>query len=382
MNETIFLLKHKNNTVMTFILDANFHVCNILEINDKERLPLYLQEYHVSLTDKLFDDWINSRCIPVNRENIDRVLPKLGVSNSRLLITKWFFASLTDHYWITPKLSEVMWEDINLFQNSFTDDFGNILMGTTQKTISMKTPDTSLGGQLKKKWKIVDDIRTLIKDGSGESKQEIFNEVIATEICNRLKIDCIPYSLFQDRNNVYCACPCFASNDVEFVSAYDILGTIKNDYTISMYEHYITTLENYGISNVRQKLEHMLLLDFIMGNIDRHFNNFGVLRNSDTLKFLDVAPIFDTGSSLGSNKAAPFFHIDKNDEIYSFETDEFAQFHLIKNKYDLSSLKDIDVWVKDFLNQTQYVYSEKINKIIQFLNHRIEYAISYFKLHF
>lgn len=382
MNETIFLLKHKNNTVMTFILDANFHVCNILEINDKERLPLYLQEYHVSLTDKLFDDWINSRCIPVNRENIDRVLPKLGVSNSRLLITKWFFASLTDHYWITPKLSEVMWEDINLFQNSFTDDFGNILMGTTQKTISMKTPDTSLGGQLKKKWKIVDDIRTLIKDGSGESKQEIFNEVIATEICNRLKIDCIPYSLFQDRNNVYCACPCFASNDVEFVSAYDILGTIKNDYTISMYEHYITTLENYGISNVRQKLEHMLLLDFIMGNIDRHFNNFGVLRNSDILEFLDVAPIFDTGSSLGSNKAAPFFHIDKNDEIYSFETDEFAQFHLIKNKYDLSSLKDIDVWVKDFLNQTQYVYSEKINKIIQFLNHRIEYAISYFKLHF
>lgn len=382
MNETIFLLKHKNNNVMTFTLDANFHVCSILEVNDKERLPLYLQEYHVSLTDKLLDDWINSRCIPVNRENIDRVLPKLGVSNSRLLITKWFFASLTDHYWITPKLSEVMWEDINLFQNSFTDDFGNILMGTAQKTISMKTPDTSLGGQLKKKWKIIDGIRTLIKDGSGESKQEIFNEVIATEICNRLNISCTPYSLFQEENNVYCACPCFANNDIEFVSAYDILGTIKNDYTISMYEHYITTLENYGISNVRQKLEHMLLLDFIMGNIDRHFNNFGVLRNSNTLEFIDVAPIFDTGSSLGSNKAAPFFHIDKNDEIYSFETDEFTQFHLIKNKYDLSVLKDIDIWIKDFLKQTQYVYPEKINKIIQFLNYRIEYAISYFKLHF
>ncbi len=382
MNETTFLLKHKNTTVMTFTLDTNFHVCNIVEVNDKRRLPLYLQEYHVSLTDKLLDDWINSRCIPVNRENIDRVLPKLGVSNSRLLITKWFFASLTDHYWITPKLSEVIWEDINLFQNSFTDDFGNILMGTAQKTISMKTPDTSLGGQLKKKWKIIDDIRMLIKDGSGESKQEIFNEVIATEICNRLKIDCIPYSLFQEENNVYCACPCFANNDIEFVSAYDVLGTIKNDYTISMYEHYITRLENYGISNVRQKLEHMLLLDFIVGNIDRHFNNFGVLRDSNTLEFIDVAPIFDTGSSLGSNKAAPFFHIDKNDEIYSFETNEFAQFHLITNKYDLSNLKDIDIWVKSFLNQTQYVYPEKINKIIQFLNYRIEYAISYFKSHF
>lgn len=379
MNETIFLLKHKNNTVMTFTLDANFHVCNIIEIKDKKRLPLYLQEYNTQLTRELLDDWINARCIPINRENIDRVLPKLGVSSPRLLITKWFFASLTDHYWITPMLSNVLWKDINLFQNNFIDNFGRILMGTAQKSISMKTPDTSLGGQLKKKWKIIDGTRTLIKDGSGESKQEIFNEVIATEICNLLAFDCTPYSIYREENNIYCACPCFASNDVEFVSAYDILGTIKNDYTISMYEHYITTLKSYGISKVRQKLEQMLLLDFIMGNIDRHFNNFGVLRNSDTLEFIDVAPIFDTGSSLGSNKVAPFFHADKNDEIYSFETNEFAQFHLIQNKYDLSALQNIDVWVKDFLTQTQYVYPEKIDKIVQFLNYRIEYAISYFK---
>ena len=313
MNETIFLLKHKNNTVMTFTLDSNFHVCSILEVNDRRRLPLYLQEHNIPLTEQLFDEWINTRCIPIHRENIEKVLPKLGVSNVRLLITKWFFASLTDHYWITPMLSDVLWEDINLFQNNFTDDFGNVLMGIARNTNSMKTPDVSLGGQLKKKWKIVNRVRTLIKDGSGESKQEIFNEVIATEICNRLNISCTPYSLFQEENNIYCSCPCFSNNDIEFVSAYDILGTIKNNYTISMYEHYITTLENYGILNAREKLEHMLLLDFIMGNIDRHFNNFGVLRNSDTLEFLDVAPIFDTGSSLGSNKVAPFFQIDKND---------------------------------------------------------------------
>ena len=379
MNETIFLLKHKNNTVMTFTLDSNFHVCSILEVNDRRRLPLYLQEHNIPLTEQLFDEWINTRCIPIHRENIEKVLPKLGVSNVRLLITKWFFASLTDHYWITPMLSDVLWEDINLFQNNFTDDFGNVLMGIARNTNSMKTPDVSLGGQLKKKWKIVNRVRTLIKDGSGESKQEIFNEVIATEICNRLNISCTPYSLFQEENNIYCSCPCFSNNDIEFVSAYDILGTIKNDYTISMYEHYITTLENYGILNAREKLEHMLLLDFIMGNIDRHFNNFGVLRNSDTLEFLDVAPIFDTGSSLGSNKAAPFFQIDKNDEIFSFETNEFAQFHLIKNKHDLSSLKDIDIWVKDFLTRTQYVYPEKIDNIVQFLNYRIKYAMSYFK---
>lgn len=377
-NETLFFLKHKNYTVLKFILDSNMHVHRIVQVYDEERVPLSLKEYNVPITAKLLDEWISSRCIPVNRENINRILPKLGVYSTRMLITKWFFVSLTDQYWITPALADILWKDINLFQNDFLDDFGEVLIGNTQRTNSMKTPDTSLGGQLKKKWKIVKGIRTLIKDGSGESKQEVFNEVIASEICRRMGFEHVTYRLFEEHKKVYCACDCFINENTEFVPAYDILGIIKNDPNISIYEHYIRELERHNLINVRKKVEDMLLLDFIMGNIDRHFNNFGIIRDAQTLKFIDIAPIFDTGSSLGSNKAAAFFDVDKNDDIISFETDEFSQLELIRNRYDLTPLTDICDWVNEFLTSTKYLYYEKIQKIIQFMQYRIDYLTDYF----
>ena len=49
---------------------------------------------------------------------------------------------------------------------------------------------------------------------------------------------------------------------------------------------------------VRGFLEYQVLTDFVLTNTDRHLNNFGVLRNSRTLKFVRMAPIFDSGNSM------------------------------------------------------------------------------------
>lgn len=49
---------------------------------------------------------------------------------------------------------------------------------------------------------------------------------------------------------------------------------------------------------VRGFLEYQILTDFVMTNTDRHLNNFGVLRDSRTLKFVQMAPIFDSGNSM------------------------------------------------------------------------------------
>ena len=42
-----------------------------------------------------------------------------------------------------------------------------------------------------------------------------------------------------------------------------------------------------------------MVLDYIIGNHDRHTNNFGLVRNADTLEWIGPAPIFDSGTSLG-----------------------------------------------------------------------------------
>ncbi len=45
----------------------------------------------------------------------------------------------------------------------------------------------------------------------------------------------------------------------------------------------------------------MLTLDYIIANGDRHYNNFGFIRNAETLEWQGLAPIFDSGASLWHN---------------------------------------------------------------------------------
>ena len=45
----------------------------------------------------------------------------------------------------------------------------------------------------------------------------------------------------------------------------------------------------------------MLTLDYIIANEDRHWNNLGVLRNAETLEWIGLAPVFDSGTSLWHN---------------------------------------------------------------------------------
>ena len=49
---------------------------------------------------------------------------------------------------------------------------------------------------------------------------------------------------------------------------------------------------------MRGFLEYQILTDFVLTNTDRHLNNFGILRDSQTLKFVRMAPIFDSGNSM------------------------------------------------------------------------------------
>ena len=113
-------------------------------------------------------------------------------------------------------------------------------------------------------------------------------------------------------------------------------------------------------------------------NEDRHLNNFGVLRDVNTLKWLDLAPIFDTGQSLGIvsydsdeiiiNGQGKFFY-----NIDSFET-------IIQNMDDLQriDLSKLDGVVKEFddlLHQYQDITrlsDNHIHKICVLLNSRIE----------
>ena len=48
-------------------------------------------------------------------------------------------------------------------------------------------------------------------------------------------------------------------------------------------------------------LAKMFAGDFVLANRDRHYRNFGIIRNVETLEVTGIAPVFDSGSCLWSD---------------------------------------------------------------------------------
>ena len=121
----------------------------------------------------------------------------------------------------------------------------------------------------------------------------------------------------------------------------------------------------------------MFILDFLIMNEDRHLNNFGVIRDVNTLKWLDVAPIFDNGQSLNikyydsnelhiSGEGRFFYEVKTFDEIIKVVKD-------IK-RIDINKLEGIVEWFDNLLHKYQnitLISDGRINLLCILLNRQI-----------
>ena len=71
----------------------------------------------------------------------------------------------------------------------------------------------------------------------------------------------------------------------------------EQDALTSDFDHYLECCSRLGASDARAALERLIVCDDIIANTDRHFRNFGIIRNMETLE-CRPAPIFDSGTSL------------------------------------------------------------------------------------
>ena len=68
-----------------------------------------------------------------------------------------------------------------------------------------------------------------------------------------------------------------------------------------------------GVSDAEARLTEMLVFDYVLGNRDRHWNNFGFVYDARTMRPLRIAPIYDNGSSLWSDVlelSSPWYRYD------------------------------------------------------------------------
>ena len=248
-------------------------------------------------------EWFKGRGIPSWRDKLDLLLHRLNIDTPSELLDKAFGLSLSDQYWIKPYGSNITYDDVNFYDNDFNyAPFLEASLSLNSKVLtkeaSLKTPNNTTDGMLKKAWVIEDGVRYLLKGGYKTDVLQPFNEVLASMICDRLGFSHVPYTLTTYKDQVVSKCPCFITKDTELITAYQIKNNMKRYDSREDYETYIKKLEEEGIDNARMKMENMYILDYLIMNEDRHLNNFGIIRDVNTLKWVDVAPIFDNGQSL------------------------------------------------------------------------------------
>ena len=200
---------------------------------------------------------------------------------------------MSDQYWVKPADSNIEYKDINFFEHDFKDsEFTNATFSSgvdSSTKISLISPNNTTDGRLKKTWIIENNKRYLLKGGYKNEVMQPFNEVLASMICERLGFNHIKYTIEVINEKVVSKCECFINTDTELIPAHQILYEIQKKENV--YEEYIKILENKGINNVREKLENMFILDYLILNEDRHLNNFGIIRNVNNLNWIDIKDI-------------------------------------------------------------------------------------------
>jgi len=300
-----YILMHKNISVADIELDeASSAISAIGHIYEAPHVPLGIPVKKGVIDRSALNEWWRGRAIPASRAGIKNALTELNLSTTQKLLEKCLGLSLSDQYWICPADSGIQWSQVNFFDNPFSEDVGNILFGqgSSNDHMSLMSPDNTSDGWLKKKWKIIDGKRCLIKGGSGATQQEPYNEVMAGKIMERLGIPHVPYTLLTEDEYPYSVCEDFITPQTELISAWYVMQTEKKPNHVSIYQHYLDCCEKLGILGMKEALDQMMVLDYLIANEDRHQNNFGVVRNAETLEYLGTAPIFDSGTSLWFDK--------------------------------------------------------------------------------
>ncbi|NBK97709.1 MAG: hypothetical protein EOM50_06770 [Erysipelotrichia bacterium] len=339
--------------------------------------------------------WYANRSIPDYRDNKEEIIKKFKLNSIDELVDKDYSLSLSDQYWLKPIDADICWDTINYFHRDYdSKEFFDATYGDGSfKTMNIKfinsdmfkSPNNTLGGQLKKVWVKIDDKNYLFKGAGSLHNFEQINEVLASNICKILNVPFVSYELKQVNSKRHHAlvsvCECMIDDKQEMIPAYEILTQADaltkspNDYAL-----YLRILEKHNVPHAKEYLEKMFMLDYIMLNEDRHLGNFGIIRNVETLAWESVCPIYDTGRSMNTNVTENYWDFSTGEVkcfTSSFVSSEILPrfFTVALSEKQIKGLKELIPLYVSLLKENQSylkLFDVQIEKLKKGLEQRID----------
>ena len=342
-----YILMHKDIQCGVIAIDRDSSALSEFRLLDDRYAP-----FLGNADNRLMKLWWNHRAVPGSRRDMLEAIRRAGCGNRHDYLAKNLALSISDTYWICPMELELKWNDVDLHRRLNTAQDAVVFHNGTSYD-----PNASLGGEMSKYWDMSKERPALIKKAYEDYGQQSVNELFATEVHSRQKagIPYVEYLHYRSDDNALCTrCEAFTSETIEFIPAYEILRSRKQKKDRSDCDQYIDICEEHGIKRevMQNFIDYMILTDLAISNTDRHLQNFGVLRDADTMKLIGPAPLFDSGNSMffGEKRTLPLSRAELlAREISSFhKTEEKMLKHVLdRNSVDISGLPSDDE-VRDF----------------------------------
>ena len=333
-----YSLMHKNDKCGTILFDEN--IGRITEYHDdRNGLSPYLGNCDI----KKIQKWWEMRAVPASRATMQQVINNANCLNTEVYLAKNLGLSMTDTYWIKPSGIDLSFDNVK-FANLAAYSHGKI----PYHNATSYDPNASLGGQMEKYWDLMHKTPILVKESYKYYGQQSINEVFASIVHSRQpsNVEFVRYTaeMTEDRG-VQCKCPAFTSENIELLSAYEMVESRKIQNSQALYDEYINICVENGIdyNQIQVFMDYQTMTDFLITNTDEHLLNFGVLRDPNTMKLIGPAPIFDSGNSMfySDGRKTPYTRAGILDiPITSFYKREEKLLGKVKNKtaVDLNSI--------------------------------------------
>ena len=246
------------------------------------------------------DVWLEHRPAARHRKHIAGIMKQCGCDNARGYIDIMHAVSLTDTFWVKDVSSDLMWKDVSLFQNEFDETIartafdGNGLYGI-EFSPSKISPELATDGQYDKCWHRNGDRIYLMKSGTegyANTGMEPYSEKLASDLLDHTSCRHVHYDIGRFHGKLVSSCELFTDEQAGFVP-FSLLLAEKNSR--GSLGDILMFADKTGIS---EDFYHMLVMDAVLVNTDRHTGNFGFLVDNDDGHILSMAPLFDHNLAL------------------------------------------------------------------------------------
>lgn len=252
---------------------------------DSARLPLYLA------AGGDVEKWLTDRAIDRHRPN-SRILKKvlrLTDSSDLAAVLRAHAATITDNYWLRFDGENLNYGDIQFSEDTFSDialtgSFDSYEREYKKEQLAAGSPELTNIGSYEKCWRLVDGRWFMYKAGNS---LERFSELFISRLGTALGFEMAEYL----PDDSFIKTPDFTRGIYNFEPAAAIVGE-EEDYAFNY-----TKLSLLGSSIGPQYLD-ILYMDALCFNMDRHTQNYGILRDRETGKIIGMAPNFDNNIAL------------------------------------------------------------------------------------